>query len=239
MDCKIETWKPVFPKDKQDRTNFTALVIGRRKMGKTDLMGHFLLKYWNKQFDLIMIFTMATGIEEYKRFTKSRLIFDGFFPGKIQKIIDFNSDKGNQKINTLIIFDDTGSRAQKRDAFILNLFMKSRHWNISVVYNIQTPTLVGPIWRENSNLIFLFKPKTTKFREFIVDNLIAGALNIQFESKSKEKQFYTRCLMQVTGVPFRTMVLDFDNDEIFKYKAPPLKIIKRRKKRKKKEEVKE
>ncbi len=181
---------------------------------------------------------MDTGIEEYKRFTPSKLIFNRFDPDKVQMVIDHNSNPDNEPINTLIIFDDTGSRAQKKDDFILNLFMKSRHWNISVVYNIQSPKLVDANWRENSNLIFLFKPKTTQFREFVVDNLISGALNIQFETKSKEKMFYTKCLMQVTSMPFRSMVLDFDNDKIFKYKSPKLRVIKRRKKRNKKEDIK-
>ncbi len=224
MKVEIRQWKPIFPKNKDGLMTFSMITIGHRRAGKTNTMQHWILSYWRKAYDIILVFTIDSGVKEYRKvLPNNKHIYTEFKISKIEKIKKYN-ETHEKKLNTLIIFDDTGSKQQKRDDYILDLYLKSRHWNISVVYNIQTPKLVDDDWKENTNLILVYGANTAKIREKIVEDILNGFFNkMRFEKSIYERKFYRDLYAKITEKPYRGVLMDFDNGEIHKYTSPLLK----------------
>ncbi len=231
LNVAIEHWIPDFPRDADGRMNFSAIYYARRYRGKTHSIGHFIMSIFKNEYDRIYIYTTDAGKKEYSRFLASKNIFLEFNPDMIEFLKDRNAHSDNP-LNILLIFDDTGSRRGARNPAILDIYIKGRHWNISVIYSIQVPTLADSSWRENADLSFIFKPGTAKIREFLVDNIIAGILPIQFEISAREKNFYRHVVSIITEKEHRMLVVDQRRNKIWKYTAPEFGKPKKRKRSK-------
>ena len=216
-------WKPDFPIDSKKRLNFSMMLIAKRRSGKTELIKYFYEKYWHDKYDLVLVYTTDANAEYYKQWIKGKRQFiTNNDLDKIKTAIKFNSNlrkKNRMPVNTLVIFDDTVSRKQKFDEDILNLYTKGRHYNLSIVYSSQTPTLVDNIWKENSDFIFIFKMTTRRYQEYVADNIISGTLDVSFDSKIKERNAYIDLLKRITSKKYRTLVLDMYKEGIFQFIA--------------------
>lgn len=219
----LEQWVPNFPVDKEGFLNFSSIFIARRHSGKTFMIKHFMETLWKDRFDLYVVFTTQAGIDEYAEFTPGRLLFDGFDANVIEVIKQANAKlkaKGERPLNTLIIMDDQASRKQKYNSEISNLYMKGRHDNMSIVYTTQTPTFVSVEWKENSDLLFVFKPLTTHNRHYITKSIISGIMDTAaFETVREEEKFYTKLLIENTREAYTCLVCQLRDYTMYKYRV--------------------
>lgn len=229
---KIKTWSPTFPVDENGFFNFSMLLIAKRYSGKTYLVKYLYDKYLKYKYDAVLVFAISPTLKSYKQVIRrigNQMI--KFLPTEedekyernlkiIKTIINKNKKlTGRNKINTLIIFDDTNSNKEKFSKQILQLFAMGRHHKISIIYNTQSPTLVSNAWKENTDLMVIFSMKSRRYKEYIVDNIVSNILGLHFKSVQAEKNFYIRLFETITLEKFNCAVLDFRNDELNKYKA--------------------
>lgn len=226
MSFRLREWKPNFPVDDKNRMNFSMMLIAKRRSGKSQLIKYLYEKYWKLRYDFVVIYTTLMNSKFYKDFiVGEHLIYTNNEVDRMKLIMDKNAKRAKTKkgrknpINTLIIFDDTVSRKQRFDADIMDIYTKGRHYNMSIVYATQTPTLVDTVWRENSDLIMMFKMKTRRFQEYVADHVLNGILDVNFQTVKKEKNAYIDILKKATEEKYRCLVVDYVNDELFHFKA--------------------
>jgi hypothetical protein len=227
---QVQQWNPNFPLDKDRRTNFAAIFIAKRKSGKTHLINHFINDYlWNK-YDIILVFTNAAGVDEYREFIDTPYIFPEFRPDIVDIVRQANAQCEN-RVNVLVIMDDSCSRKQKFDQTILDMYTKGRHDNISIIYSVQDGSLVDNVWKENADFIFMFGGGTARTKAYIVDNILAGMIQeLDFDSVRAERAFYRQLYRQITAERYRIVVADMQEMTIHHYKAPE-RIRRRRRRR--------
>jgi len=221
MVMYIDRWNMKFPLDENKKVNFSSMIIAPRRSGKTYFINWLLHNPLKNKYDMIFIFTTSSGVSEYKKMNiplRNVKIYANYMPEVIEMVKKTNTGTDNPA-NILMIFDDSCSRKQKFDDEILDLYTKGRHFNISIIYSVQTATLVDNIWKDNSDFIFLFKPRTSKQRLYIVENLISGMMDIDFDKISEEKKFYKNVLKAVTDISHTMMIIDMVEQAIFHFKA--------------------
>jgi len=232
MMTQINHWSPNFPLDSNRKMNFSAIMIAKRRSGKTYLIQYFYENIWHNKFDLIIVFTNAAGADEYAQFMKKNvIIIPGFVPEIIAAIRMTNAARKKQRqpvANVLIIMDDCCSRSQKYSSSILDMYTKGRHDNISIVYSVQDGTLVDNVWKENTDFIFMFKPGTTRTREYIVNNIISGFLDIDFDTVGQERRFYRKIYRKITEDRYHMAITDMNEMKLYWYVAPELRRRRRR-----------
>lgn len=219
----LDIWKPNFPIDDSKRMNFSMVLLGKRRSGKSNMVKYLYETYMIGKYNLVLIYTTPVNAEFYKKFILGKKVIDTNGDlNKLKKIIQKNSERKKKKrppINVLCIFDDTNSRKEKFDNDIMDLYNLGRHFNISIVYNAQAATLTDTIWRENADLIFIWKQKTRRFQEYVADNLLSGFLDKDFDSRSKERNFYITLLKKNTKERYWALVVDNIEDNLFRFKA--------------------
>ena len=217
----MKEWVPAFPWDCKGCLNFSAICIAARRSGKTYMLNYLIRTTFKKRYDAIYIFTTPINIMDYMILggIPKKNIYTNNSTKKIEQIMKHNAGKKNP-LNILVIFDDTISRKQKYDEHLLNLYVKGRHYNVSVIYATQSATLVDNMWKENSDLIFIWRPRIFKYKKYIVDNILLGSLDIDFDTESAERRHYKRILQKVTKEKHRALVVDLANFELFTYKCP-------------------
>lgn len=215
----LDKWIPSFPIDEGKRVNFSSILIAPRRSGKTFFIEWLITKGPLKnKYDMILIFTTSNGINEYSKFAPTKHIYSEFYSPMIDIIKEENS-KAEKPINTLVIFDDSCSRKQKYNDSILDLYTKGRHFNISIIYSVQQGTLVDNAWKENSDFIFIFKQKAFKQKNYIVENIICGMLDVDnnifnITNSKLEKEYYFSILKKVTSQKYHMLVVDLYKDNL-------------------------
>jgi len=224
MEEKILDTEWNFPVDNKNRLNFSMILIAKRRSGKTELVRYLYENYWWDKYDLVVVYTIGTTGMYYKSFIKGQaLIQEKVDLQEIRLMMARNEKRmkrGKAPINILAIFDDTNTRKQKFDDDLLDVYTKGRHSNISIVYCTQAPTLVDNIWKENSDLIVIFKMKTMRYLEYVAESIVSGILDKEFESRGKERRFYINLIKRLTKEKYRAIVLDLVDDQITSFKAP-------------------
>jgi len=220
---KIKRWNKKIPIDQTKRVNFSCILIAPRRSGKTYFIQWLIEKGPLKnKYDLIMVFTTGAQVLTYEEFVDRKFVFGDISPEGIMTVINIvrkNNNSNEIPINTLVIFDDTCSRKEKYNRDIAKLYSNGRHSNISVIYSVQDGTLVDNIWKENSDYIFIFKCNGRRHQEYIVDNMIIGLLDKEFNSVSAEKKYYINMFKEITKTEFHMMVVDFIRMDIFWFMA--------------------
>lgn len=213
-----------FPIDSKGYVNFSMMLIAKRRSGKTELIRYLYENYLEKSFDLVVVYSTMPTSSYYKKFISGKKVFiTNNDLTKIEKIIKKNGDlmkKGKKIINTLVIFDDTNTNKQKFDERVLDLYTKGRHFNTSIIYSSQAPTLVNNIWKENSDFIIIFKMKTRRYKDYVIENILSGMIDINFKTRSAEKKFYEDLFIKCVEDQYSAMVLDLTDDKVFAFKAP-------------------
>jgi Poxvirus A32 protein len=226
MSYTLKDWDYSIPREKNTKkVNFAGIMIAPRFSGKTNTIISLIQTSFIYEFDKIVVYTTVANRDVYVNqggIKLNDIIIDDEKMSVLKSLVESNEKFIKEKekpINILVIFDDTISRKQKYNDQILNLFVRGRHSFVSVLYSSQTPTLVDNIWKGNSDLIFIWKPNTSKDREYIVKNIMLGVLNIGFEKSKSEYTYYKKILDIITSEEHQCVVIDFRRRQIFGYLA--------------------
>jgi len=216
---QIPQWDQEFRIDKHGMVTFSSIFIAPRNSGKTSMVNYLLDGPLKDKFDNVIVFTTRSGIDEYAEFINPKLLFEGFQHDLIARIRDLNDEK-ELPYNVLVIMDDTNSRKEKFNSGILELYTNGRHSNISVIYCTQSPTLVDNVWKANSDYIFIWNPRTSRYRDYVVKNILDGVLDLEFEKTKEEDIFYKQLLRTITSEPHRALVVDMLENDITQFMIP-------------------
>lgn len=219
-------WKPKFPKDKNNRICFSMLMLAPRYGGKSYMIKHFYEKYWHNTFDNFVVYATEPTIDYYKTFMKYKRIttfVDNEDMSKIRKtkrIAALRKKKKLKPLNVLMIFDDTASRRQRYNEEIMKLYTTGRHYNISIVYTSQAPALSDTVWRENSDILVLFRPNSKKYVDTIIEDVVSGIYpEFVVLKRSAERLKYTQLFLRATNKQYKACVLIYRDRKMFSYRV--------------------
>jgi len=220
----LPIWKPNFIVDDTGRVNFGMICLGKRRSGKSQMVKYLYETYLINKYDLVLIYTTEVNAEFYKKFIIGRkyIVTNGDLT-KVKKVSSVNTKRkksGKSPINVLCVFDDTNSRREKFNNDILDIYTKGRHVNISSIYNAQAATLTDNIWRENTDYMLIWRQKRRTFQEYVAENVLAGYLEKDFPSKTKERNHYIALLKKNTFQKYWALVVDDPSENLFRFKAP-------------------
>jgi hypothetical protein len=220
---KIRNFDGIFPEEDNGMMCFSMCIVAPRRSGKTTILQHWIKKYFKKRFDDIIVCTTGgNNFKSYKKLLGYNSVYKDVQHQKIQRMCELNERKLNSNrkpINCLVICDDTCSVQEKNDDIILSLYLRGRHSFVSIIYIAQEVTFVSKPWRNNSDLIVLFNPKSNDRRDFIIDNLISGTKDLKFDTAIQERNFLRKELRKTFNLAYQCFIIDKNREELYKYKA--------------------
>lgn len=147
-------------------SNFSMIVYGRRRQGKTTFIKWFV--YWNRfKFDEIYVFSSTSFTGHYESFVPPHHVFPSFNEKMLEALITLQ--KGDNSRNMLIILDDVLDDLKdirKSDA-LRTLFASGRHLNMPVIVATQYPRAMTPVFRQNVDAAVIFSCDNTELREMM------------------------------------------------------------------------
>lgn len=220
----LNKWNESIPYDSDRMANFSCLLIGSRKSGKSFLVKSLFKKYLSKYYHYYVIACPSKKLrDEYRKLTKSLLVFDYENAKKslslLRKHNENRKEKGLKMQNILFILDDVACRKNRYDSYLDILYANGRHENISIIYITQSMKWADTSWRDNSDLIFVFKPNSADTREKLLKYIILGCSDRYFKNSKIEKKYYEKLLREATEKKYSCLVLDCFNNKCYKYKA--------------------
>ena len=138
----------------------TILFCAKRNSGKTQLMKH-ILKLYKDQFKAVFLVSPTEQITHtFRDLIKPENMFDEYSEEWTKKLMDklakINEDKnGIEKSHVLLILDDIAADTNLHSSKTFKqLFVKGRHYGITIFVTSQYINLISPIARTNSDWIF-------------------------------------------------------------------------------------
>lgn len=214
----------------KDRKNFSAIVFGKRRSGKSILIKDLFSQIWpwyKEAYVFSETIDMQPDLFDYIP-TNNR--FNSFDQEKMQEIWDnqkkymVNSlkyQKDKSKLDhILMIFDDVIQDSHIRNSQIFNrLYTAGRHNNIAVVVLSQQvggKEGINSVCRRNSDLIVTYFLESDYDRDILADQFLSG---------SNSKKVGKELISEITRPEYQCMCLDVTStkrdyaDFIYTYKA--------------------
>jgi len=161
------------------RPDFTIVVYGKRRSGKTQFVTYFM-RCFRCFFPEVYVFTMTKVDIEYNRFVPEQFIFSDYKDEVIRKIIDRQKKRqalmrkrgvNDENINVLLILDDCiTSETIKYSPTAREIFFNGRHLYISIIINSQHHKAIGPALRTNTDMVAAFPVRSQLDKETVREN---------------------------------------------------------------------
>ena len=198
---------------------FAACISASRNVGKSYLL-RYMYPYWQKLFDLIIVFTYSAHNKTYDFVTD--LKFPDYDPELLKEIFRFQRLSKN-KCRILIIFDDLVSNKVKHDDQIMQCYTRGRNSNISVVVSTQIFKLINKNSRGNSDYIFIGKTMTAENRLTLAETVLMNNVKVPRDLRSRvaKLEYLDQWLLKKTeDHVFLVVDMKHDGEKIYKYSAP-------------------
>ena len=124
--------------------------------------------------------------------------------------------KGKEPVRFLLIFDDSLSRETVHNNIINRVFIHGRIYMITPVVLQQSLSQIHMDWKRNTDIWFVFKPRTINDKMWAWENLLSELL----ETKQEAMEL-------MNSIPKHTcMIIDYTGGETTfrQWKAPLVKI---------------
>lgn len=209
---KLEKWTPNFEKNQ----NFSMALVASRRSGKTTLLKYIVNNYLKDLFDEVILITSSLNNNIYIDFDAIKICeFDNDI---INSIISLQQEDSSKKI--LIILDDAVGNKIKFSSGILKLFCISRNLNISIIYSVQSATLLLPDHKENLDYLIIMKVKTLPKIKHIIDTFLMGNLESETIKTNKEEFNFWHNLIKNKCQNYKSIIVNYLDDKILEYKIP-------------------
>lgn len=147
--------------------NFTMLIVGARRSGKSFMLLNQLLPMYKEQFDLIYIVTPSRDFDNFDLNPMSG-IFDTYSTELLQVLFRQQEEmfEEDNSLKSLVILDDCISAdnfKSLKEANIINLIAtRGRHVGISLIITTQNYKSVSPSLRINSDVVIWFERNSAR-----------------------------------------------------------------------------
>ena len=160
----------------------TVLFCAKRNSGKTQLMKH-ILKLYKDQFKAVFLVSPTEQITHtFRDLIKPENMFDEYSEEWTKKLMDklakINEDKkGKDKSHILLILDDIAVDTNLHSSKTFKqLFVKGRHYGITIFVTSQYINLISPIARCNSDYVFCGQMNHNSI-EILAQEFISGDID--------------------------------------------------------------
>lgn len=181
---EIQEFNPLEYPDPATEGGLSIVVYGRRRSGKT----FFTRWYWYhrmRDFDEVYVFTDTKGMNFYDNAIPSVYVCEGWNKERLTKILqhaknefDRRKAKGMGKPRILLWLEDlAGSNMVRYSDILTGLYVKGRHYGITIGFNVQKTTAVLPIVRVNTDIAVVFIQQSKPESEVIYETYLSNAMN--------------------------------------------------------------
>lgn len=212
----------------ESEENHAILLVGPRKSGKSTLLAS-LFPSIRKKFDVIIIFcnNSQSSVYDYLTEHEREFVFDKYQPNIIKSIDEYQK-KTENFLRFLILFDDCSSRkGNKFDDNIIQLFIRGRNINCSVIFSTQASTFLAKESKTNLDLAVCFDLKSPdsyiNFANGFLQSFIRPPEDIK--GKSKREGWYME-FMQKNTQNHKTIILNYEDLQLYTFKAKISKVKK-------------
>lgn len=175
---------PHMPTSLPNRNGFCLLLSGSSGSGKTTLLYNLTCRKPRKGipqgfrglFDLVLVVSPTIGHGSIKDDEFCKLpgdqLYDTLDMTTLQELEQRIKANHDEKKNTLLVLDDVASQLKgKHDKLLSQFVLNRRHVGLSIILITQKYTMVPTPIRANVSHVILFRPKTMKERQSVVDEL--------------------------------------------------------------------
>jgi len=218
-------YPPFIFKEKYEKgKHYSTFICASRNSGKTYLLKH-LWPFYKSLYDLQIFFCNSLNAKIYSEFLTDddlKTCFSEYDSGIINDLFSFQMlTKNSLDIN--IIFDDCSDRyAQKESNSLLQVFIRGRNSNMSVIFSTQSPNLLSRISRNNVDYLFLMKIRSSEMRLTVNEYFLKGYVPLPPTVKTNNEEVkYIDKWMSVNAFNRNITVIDYlDTNKIYRYRAP-------------------
>jgi hypothetical protein len=205
--------------------NFSWLIVGSRKSGKSNFIRNVLMKkcYLSGMFIPAHIFIFCPTVNLNRDYEALKIpadnIFEGFDKGIIQEILTeqerlITTYGRNRTPNILLLFDDCAYGSALHYNSILNkLAMNGRHYRISYIVAVQTLKSVSPKTRKNLDAITFFPSNILE-----IDQVVE-----EYVPKKNRKQV-AEILSNYSKIPYSFLQVNRHGEKKYSINFQPLNI---------------
>lgn len=230
---KIPIWCPkdFFVKSLKEMNSFTAIMIGSRHSGKSNMLKNFLINSEGgnlcKKFDMVVVFSKTLVNGYYQKFLKTKLLFEEFNPEIIDALKQTFAEqkKAGKKFRFLILFDDCLQGMKYQNA-IENFFYNSRHYGGSCIFLSQKASMVSQNWKNNTDLFVILGAGSGKEKRYLAEDVVADAIEEQMPiSKPGHVVAIAKKILNEVVQDYNALIITpfCKNDKIKQYTAPRMR----------------
>lgn len=205
----------------QNEENHSIVFIGPKRSGKSTLLKSFW-KDFKSKFDIIFVFcnNIQSGIYQFMDEEDRMFTYDKYQPDII-KNMDYFQKQTDNYFQILFVFDDCSSRKGVKYADdIIQLFIRGRNINATILFSTQFLTMLPKESRANIDKCFVFDLRTPEVYEDFTEKMLRALLPNppELKGRSKQMEWYIKVIKANTE-DHRCMVLDYENNKILSHKA--------------------
>ncbi len=181
-DLQIREWHPELLLSVDCPTLF---LIGKRRTGKS-FFARWLLYHMRERFPFGIIFTETKFNGFWQQYFPSAYIHDVYNPKMCRALMKRQlklkalamDGRLPEGLNTevFILFDDVmgiSGETIKHDTVLKQLLTQGRHFNITVIFNMQDIYGLPPVDRNNIDFVFIFKQHQKRNMDAIYENWLS------------------------------------------------------------------
>lgn len=168
-------------------TDFTIVLYGKRREGKTHMMEPMLYQM-RPYFPFVVVFTKTGFNGDLARIFPRSLIIDDFNDTVVNTIIDEQKQRVSDSkaqpepqpnCRLLLVFDDVLSAevAYRYSKSMERLFYEGRHYKISCICTSQDSKGLPPALKQNTDVHILFPMQAKRDRETVAENSLPFLMN--------------------------------------------------------------
>ena len=148
-----------FPDPEQDA--ILALFVGRRKSGKSALFVDMLATVWKQKWHLIVVLSKTWKHQKIFKVLQGKIIhFEHWSPDIFDMLITTQQEHPKRRV--MLFIDDMSEEGRTETQGINEFAFIGRHFRISVVWLVQRLGLATPGFRQESDMIVLFREENPR-----------------------------------------------------------------------------
>lgn len=197
---------------------YSMILAAIRRSGKTTMI-KYIYPMLKKQYDFVVFLSNSIHNNVYD-FVQTPLKFKDYNSELIDDIMTFQEKSGNL-FRWCIIMDDLVSYKNKNDDSLMQLYVRGRNVNITVIVSSQSTTLINKNNRGNSDFVVIGNNPSAEYRETVIKAFLMGAIKVpkDINTKNSKLEYLHKYILHHTK-NYGFLIMDNINHQIYKFRTP-------------------